>query len=296
MNSATSREQLVNSEFASDRLETLDEEAEPSTAVNVGTRVVSGINDKSWLVDSSTFRGETKSEITEGFKKRRLIKKSGELKVLAKNVPRKARLYLADIFTTMIDLRWKWVILIFVASYVISWTLFGFIWWLIAHLRGSTVCVWKVIISVKVLCFNLRTRSPEKRSWPPQSHPPYPVPSSSPSFIGSISAVLSCSVFPPREVTAGRVTTSFPGSLSPRPQEREKRDPGCGWSRDLGDKPKPRGGLFLNKILSTVSVIGRLINFFWRLHCIALRHDLNATYWSHVKKVFILVATLYALL
>ena len=40
--------------------------------------------------------------------------------------------------------------------------------------------------------------------------------------------------------------TSFPGSLSPRPQEREKRDPGCGWSRDLGDKPKPQGGLFLN--------------------------------------------------
>ena len=73
------------------------------------------------------------------------------------------------------------------------------------------------------------------------------------------------------------ISTSFPGSLSPRPQEREKRDPGCGWSRDLGDKPKPQGGLFLNKILSTVSVIGRLINFFQLLHCIALRHDLNAT-------------------
>ena len=45
-----------------------------------------------------------------------------------------------------------------------------------------------------------------------------------------------------------------------------------------------------------ISVIGRLINFFRRLHCIALRHDRNATYRSNVKKVFILVATLYALL
>ena len=43
-----------------------------------------------------------------------------------------------------------------------------------------------------------------------------------------------------------------------------------------------------------ISVIGRLINFFRRLHCIALRHDLNATYRSHVKNVFIFVATLYA--
>ena len=42
------------------------------------------------------------------------------------------------------------------------------------------------------------------------------------------------------------ISTSFPESLSPRPQEREKRDPGCDWSHDLGDKPKPQGGLFLN--------------------------------------------------
>ena len=136
MNSATSSQHLVDSKFASDRL---DEEAEPSSeAINVGT------HDSSWLVDSATLRGENKSEMPENCKKRRLISKSGEVKVLAKNVPRKTRLYLADVFTTMIDLRWKWVILIFVSSYIVSWTLFGFIWWLIAHLRGSTVCVWKV--------------------------------------------------------------------------------------------------------------------------------------------------------
>ena len=44
------------------------------------------------------------------------------------------------------------------------------------------------------------------------------------------------------------IPTSFPGSLSPRPQEREKRDPGTGWSRvsqNLGDDNKivrGRGG------------------------------------------------------
>ena len=136
MNSANSSERLVNSPLARSRL---DEERESSTLVNDGSGVV--------LVDSTSLRTETVSKIPQGrepFSKRRLINKSGELKVLPKNVPRKMRRYLSDIFTTMIDLRWKWVIFIFVSSYIISWVLFGFIWWLVAYLRGSTVCVHKV--------------------------------------------------------------------------------------------------------------------------------------------------------
>ena len=46
-------------------------------------------------------------------------------------------------------------------------------------------------------------------------------------------------------------TTSFPGSSL----YLQRKDPGCGWSRDLGDKPKPQGGLLLDKILSTVQHI-----------------------------------------
>ena len=67
------------------------------------------------------------------------------------------------------------------------------------------------------------------------------------------------------DVIAGVIrATSFPGSLSPRPQEGEKRDPGCGWSRDLGDKPKPQGGLFFKKILSTVQIFFGVCTV---LHC-----------------------------
>ena len=144
MNSAHSSEHLVDSKLASGRI---DEESEYSTTINVGAGIVSAENASSpsvRVVDSATLRGETKSKVPEGPKIRRLVNKTGELKVLAKNVPRKTRLYLADLFTTLIDLRWKWVIFIFVASYIISWTLFGLIWWLIAYLRGYSVCVWKV--------------------------------------------------------------------------------------------------------------------------------------------------------
>ena len=47
------------------------------------------------------------------------------------------------------------------------------------------------------------------------------------------------------------LATSFPGSSL----YLQRKDPGCGWSRDLGDKPKPQGGLLLDKILSTVQHI-----------------------------------------
>lgn len=133
MNSANSNERLVNSKLARG---CLDEDRESSTLVNDGSGVVHA--------DSTTLGVETVSKIPDGFKKQRLINKSGEVKVRSKNVPRKMRRYLADIFTTMIDLRWKWVIFIFIVSYITSWVLFGFIWWLMAYLRGSTVCVAKV--------------------------------------------------------------------------------------------------------------------------------------------------------
>lgn len=133
MNCTNSTERLVNSKLARG---CLDEDRESSTLVNDGSGVLHA--------DSTTLGVETVSKIPDGFKKQRLINKSGEVKVLSKNVPRKMRRYLADIFTTMIDLRWKWVIFIFIASYITSWVLFGFIWWFMAYLRGSTVCVAKV--------------------------------------------------------------------------------------------------------------------------------------------------------
>ena len=78
-------------------------------------------------------------------KKNRLVSKYGSLQLSARNVPRKAKLYFADIFTTMIDLHWPGVILIFCASYVISWVVFGLVWWLIVAARGPSVCVTGVI-------------------------------------------------------------------------------------------------------------------------------------------------------
>ena len=74
-------------------------------------------------------------------KKIRLVSKYGSLRVTARNVPQKTKLYFKDLFTTMIDLNWVGVISIFCASYVLSWVVFGLLWWLIVAIRGPSVCI-----------------------------------------------------------------------------------------------------------------------------------------------------------
>lgn len=74
---------------------------------------------------SPTFDEHTRLFPNRSPSKKRLVGKNGSLKVLARNVPRKTKLYFADLFTTMIDLHWPWVILIFCGSYVLSWLFFS---------------------------------------------------------------------------------------------------------------------------------------------------------------------------
>lgn len=93
---------------------------------------------------SPTFDQHTRFPVRDRPRKKRLVSKYGSLKVSARNVPRKTKLYFADIFTTMIDLRWPWVILIFCGSYVLSWVVFGLFWWLLVAVRGPSVCATEV--------------------------------------------------------------------------------------------------------------------------------------------------------
>lgn len=71
----------------------------------------------------------------------RLVDKNGDLRVKAMKVPDRTKLYLADLFTTAVDLRWKWVTLLFCMSYVLSWILFGTFWWFMVLTRGDGFCV-----------------------------------------------------------------------------------------------------------------------------------------------------------
>ncbi|XP_077135040.1 G protein-activated inward rectifier potassium channel 2 isoform X2 [Ranitomeya variabilis] len=79
--------------------------------------------------------GEDKQKCSKR-KIQRYVRKDGKCNVHHGNV-RETYRYLTDIFTTLVDLKWRFNLLIFVMVYTITWLFFGFIWWLIAYIRGD---------------------------------------------------------------------------------------------------------------------------------------------------------------
>lgn len=45
--------------------------------------------------------------------------------------------FLQDMFTTLVEMRWRWTLSCFVLTFFLSWTIFALIWWLIAYAHGD---------------------------------------------------------------------------------------------------------------------------------------------------------------
>ncbi|XP_067849964.1 ATP-sensitive inward rectifier potassium channel 11-like isoform X2 [Heptranchias perlo] len=69
-------------------------------------------------------------------RKVRFVAKSGACKVAHTNIREQGR-FLQDVFTTLVDLKWRHTLLIFTMSFLCSWLLFAMIWWLIAFAHGD---------------------------------------------------------------------------------------------------------------------------------------------------------------
>ena len=69
--------------------------------------------------------------------KPRLVQKCGELNINANKVPMHHRRLLSDIFNTILDIKWRWHVAIFLLSFAISWFFFAAIWYLIAYIHND---------------------------------------------------------------------------------------------------------------------------------------------------------------
>uniref|UniRef100_A0A3B5A9K3 ATP-sensitive inward rectifier potassium channel 14 n=1 Tax=Stegastes partitus TaxID=144197 RepID=A0A3B5A9K3_9TELE len=67
----------------------------------------------------------------------RFVKKNGQCNVVFNNMEDKPRRYLADIFTTCVDIRWRYLLLIFTTTFLLSWLLFGLIFWGVGFAHGD---------------------------------------------------------------------------------------------------------------------------------------------------------------
>ncbi|KAL1005827.1 hypothetical protein UPYG_G00064450 [Umbra pygmaea] len=67
----------------------------------------------------------------------RFVKKNGQCNVVFNNMEDKTKHYLADIFTTCVDIRWRYMLLIFTSTFLLSWFVFGVIFWSVALVHGD---------------------------------------------------------------------------------------------------------------------------------------------------------------
>lgn len=67
----------------------------------------------------------------------RFVKKNGQCNVLFTNMEEKSQRYLADIFTTCVDIRWRYLLLIFCTSFLVSWLFFGIIFYTVSLAHGD---------------------------------------------------------------------------------------------------------------------------------------------------------------
>ncbi|XP_049925013.1 inward rectifier potassium channel 16-like [Epinephelus moara] len=71
-------------------------------------------------------------------KQLRFMQKDGRFLVVFQKAPGHWSPFLVDIFTTLVEIRWRVMFLVFSLSYILSWMFFGLCYWLIAYVHGDT--------------------------------------------------------------------------------------------------------------------------------------------------------------
>uniref|UniRef100_A0A8C9SDF2 ATP-sensitive inward rectifier potassium channel 14 n=1 Tax=Scleropages formosus TaxID=113540 RepID=A0A8C9SDF2_SCLFO len=94
----------------------------------------------------------------------RFVGKDGRCNVTFVNMSERGQRYLTDLFTTCVDIRWRWMFVVFSLSFLLSWLLFGFTFWLIASAHGdlsasSEPCFLQVNSFMAAFLFSLETQT-----------------------------------------------------------------------------------------------------------------------------------------
>ncbi|TKS89363.1 Inward rectifier potassium channel 16 BIR9 [Collichthys lucidus] len=98
-------------------------------------------------------------------KKYRYVRKEGNCNVVFRHVPEEWLLFVTDIFTTLVEIRWRVMFLIFALSYILSWLFFGILYWVIALVHNdmkdhtNDPCVYEVRSFTAAFLFSLETQT-----------------------------------------------------------------------------------------------------------------------------------------
>ncbi|XP_063058448.1 ATP-sensitive inward rectifier potassium channel 15 [Engraulis encrasicolus] len=99
---------------------------------------------------------------------RRLVSKDGHNRVKIENVEGMVKLYLHDIWTTVVDMKWRYKLTLFASTFVLTWFIFGVLFYLIGMANGDleedlplnhTLCVMNVQSLTGAYLFSLESQT-----------------------------------------------------------------------------------------------------------------------------------------
>lgn len=70
---------------------------------------------------------------SDAMDKKRIVLKDGDYNLIRTNISRLHQHYWADLFTTLVDIRWRWNLLVFSMAFLTSWMVFAVLWWLVSY-------------------------------------------------------------------------------------------------------------------------------------------------------------------
>lgn len=70
-------------------------------------------------------------------RQRRVLSKDGRSNVRIEHVSGLGALYLRDPWTTFVDMQWRYKLILFSATFVGTWFMFGLLWYLLAWVHGD---------------------------------------------------------------------------------------------------------------------------------------------------------------
>ena len=70
-------------------------------------------------------------------RRRRVLSKDGRSNIRIEHVSGRGALYLRDLWTTFLDMQWRYKFFLFSATFAGTWFLFGVLWYLVALIHGD---------------------------------------------------------------------------------------------------------------------------------------------------------------
>ncbi|XP_028329635.1 ATP-sensitive inward rectifier potassium channel 10 [Gouania willdenowi] len=102
-------------------------------------------------------------------RRRRVLSKDGRSNVRIEHVSGRGALYLRDLWTTFLDMQWRYKFFFFAATFAGTWFLFGILWYLVALVHGDllefdppsnhTPCVMEVKTLTGAFLFSLESQT-----------------------------------------------------------------------------------------------------------------------------------------